>query len=191
MKTIQIPMNSNPFTVVINNSVYQYKAGESVEVPDEVAAAIEDALKLEPKPKRYLSKFAQLIERSIAEITEDDLKGVEKIARFTFYNNDGIKSIAMPHGVTHIESSAFAFCDGLIKVTMPDSIESIGGKVFESCTNLEMVIVNAQIPPTIAEDTFAYIPTGCVVEVPAGALGAYKAAQNWSAIANKIKAIEE
>ena len=40
MKTIQIPMNSNPFTVVINNSVYQYKAGQTVEVPDEVAEVI-------------------------------------------------------------------------------------------------------------------------------------------------------
>lgn len=40
MKTIQIPMNSNPFTVIINNSVYHYKAGETIEVPDEVAEVI-------------------------------------------------------------------------------------------------------------------------------------------------------
>lgn len=51
MKTIQIPTNCNPYIVVINNHVYTYKAGETAEVPDEVAEAIEDALELEPKPK--------------------------------------------------------------------------------------------------------------------------------------------
>lgn len=42
MKTIQIPMNSNPFTVVINNKEYSYTAGQTIEVPDEVAEAIEN-----------------------------------------------------------------------------------------------------------------------------------------------------
>ena len=50
MKAIQIPKSSNPFIVVINNTVHSYAAGETVEVPDEVAAAIEDALELVPKP---------------------------------------------------------------------------------------------------------------------------------------------
>ena len=40
MKTIQIPTNSNPFIVTINNNEYQYRAGETVEVPDEVAEVI-------------------------------------------------------------------------------------------------------------------------------------------------------
>ena len=39
-KTIKIPEYKNPFTVVINNTVYQYGAGENVEVPDEVADLI-------------------------------------------------------------------------------------------------------------------------------------------------------
>ena len=51
MKTIQIPTNSNPFIVNINNNVYQYRAGDTIEVPDDVAEAIEDALELVPKPK--------------------------------------------------------------------------------------------------------------------------------------------
>lgn len=49
-KTITIPTNCNPYIVVINNHVYTYKAGETVEVPDEVAEAIEDAIALESKP---------------------------------------------------------------------------------------------------------------------------------------------
>jgi hypothetical protein len=42
MKTIQIPTNCNPYVVVINNHVYTYKAGETAEVPDEVAEVIEN-----------------------------------------------------------------------------------------------------------------------------------------------------
>ena len=51
MKTIQIPTTSNPFIVNINNQVYSYRAGATVEVPDDVAGVIEhnksmhDALK--------------------------------------------------------------------------------------------------------------------------------------------------
>lgn len=190
-KTITIPTNHNPYIVVINNHMYVYKAGETIEVPDEVAETIEDAIELEPKPKRYLSRIAQLAEGSINEITEDDLMGIEKIAPGAFYNRDSITSITIPSGVKRIELSAFGFCDGLIRVTVPDSIESIGSKAFESCTMLTMVIVKALTPPTIEEDTFVYVPTTCVFEVPAEAVEAYKAAQYWSAFANRIVAIEE
>ena len=39
-KTITIPTNCNPYIVVINNHVYAYRAGDTIEVPDEVAEAI-------------------------------------------------------------------------------------------------------------------------------------------------------
>ena len=72
MKTIQIPTSNDPLIVTINNHVYSYPAGETFEVPDDVAAAIEDALALMPKPRIYLSRFASLVNKSIAELTPDD-----------------------------------------------------------------------------------------------------------------------
>ena len=86
MKTVQIPINSNPFIVSINNHVYQYRAGETIEVPDEVAAAIEDALELEPKPERYPSRLAKLAEGSLQELTAEDLEGISKIAGCAFHS---------------------------------------------------------------------------------------------------------
>lgn len=41
MKKITIPTCMNPCVVTINNQSYRYKAGETVEVPDDVAAVIE------------------------------------------------------------------------------------------------------------------------------------------------------
>ncbi len=48
MKTIRIPTCRNPFIVIINNKVYSYTAGETVEVPDEVAEVIESHTDAKP-----------------------------------------------------------------------------------------------------------------------------------------------
>ena len=60
MKTITIPTYNNPFVVVINNKVYQYKGGETIEVPDEVA----EAIALQEKVRKEQS---EAFHRSIAE----------------------------------------------------------------------------------------------------------------------------
>lgn len=39
-KTVTIPMSPSPYVVTINNTRYEYKAGATVSVPDEVAALI-------------------------------------------------------------------------------------------------------------------------------------------------------
>ena len=121
MKTIQIPMYSNPFTVVINNSVYQYKAGESVEVPDEVAAAIDDALKLEPKPKRYPGRLAKLAEQSLDELTAEDLDGITTISGFAFYSCKSLKKVTIPNGIKQIGKSAFDWCLNLGSIYLPET----------------------------------------------------------------------
>lgn len=41
MKTVTIPACMNPYVVNINNHTYSYPAGETVDVPDEVAEVIE------------------------------------------------------------------------------------------------------------------------------------------------------
>ena len=62
MKSISIPTHNNPFTVNINNKEYTYKGGETIEVPDEVAEAIEDAIALEPQPSPFgFSRIATVI----------------------------------------------------------------------------------------------------------------------------------
>lgn len=190
-RTITIPANNNPFTVVINNTVYRYKGGETIEVPDEVADAIEDALDLVPKPKRYLSRFAQFIEGSITEITKSDLDGVEIISQCAFYNSVNIRSAVIPDDVLSIGYAAFGTCRKLESVTIGKGVITIGDFAFRDCAELKRVIMRPMIPPTIVKDTFINVPTTCVIEVPAESVEAYKAAPFWSALASQIKAIEE
>lgn len=191
MKTIQIPMNSNPFTVVINNKEYSYTAGETIEVPDEVAGAIEDALELAPKYKTRLSKVASLADRSITELTTDDFLGVTKIGLYAFAYCKELKRVSLGSGVTSIGDAAFSYCDSLNSFDIHDKITSIGAYAFAGCTGLKRVIVRPATPPIIKTNTFSSVPSTCVFEVPSVAVEAYKSAEYWSAFANQIVAIEE
>lgn len=169
MKTIRIPEYNNPFIVNINNKEYTYKAGDTIEVPDEVAEAIEDALELVPKPKRYLSKFAQKAEESLTEITIEDLEGISTISNCAFYS-----------------------CKSLIKMTLPDSITKIGESAFDWCWSLESVYL-PETPPAITKtNTFGNIKSTCVFYCKTQAsLEAYKAAENWSTLTGTYSFVVE
>ena len=191
MKSITIPKYNNPFTVNINNKEYTYKGGETIEVPDEVAEAIEDAIELIPKPKRYLSVYDLYVEGSITEIKKEDLKNVRSISSYVFYACQRLENVTIPNGITSIGDSAIRYCKNLKNVDISEDVSSIGSKAFGECTKLERIIVRRHTPPTIQVDTFLYMPSACVVEVPLEAVEAYKSAEHWSAFADRIKAIEE
>ena len=194
MKTIQIPTTSNPFIVNINNNAYQYRAGETAEVPDEVAAAIEDALELEPKPKRYLSRVAQIANGSITEITLSDLNGIEVIVSYAFSYCNNVKTVTIPNSVTSIGNGAFYACSRLENVKIEDSgrLESIGEGAFGRCGKLATVLLPAT-PPTLANiDAFDRIKDDCVFYCKTKAsVDAYKAAPNWSTLAGTYAFVVE
>lgn len=169
MKTITIPEYKNPFIVVINNNVYQYKGGETIEVPDEVAEAIEDALELVPKPKRYLSKFAQRAEGSLQEIIAVDLTGISAIGDGAFYSNPDLRKVSLPNNITSIGNYAFDWCAKLEKVYLPLTPPALAG-------------INA----------FDHINANCVFYCKTlESLSAYKSAQNWSTLTGTYSFVVE
>ena len=194
MKTIQIPTNSNPFTVNINNQVYQYRAGETVEVPDEVAAAIEDALELEPKPERYLSKLAQRADGSITEITINDLEGIETIVDSAFRFCYSARTIEIPDSVKRIMQYAFQTCNSATSLRFGESskIESIGTGAFNWCSVLERVYLPPK-PPTLENvNAFGDINKKCVFYCKTQeSLDAYKAAEYWNTLTDTYSFVVE
>ena len=192
MKTIQIPTNSNPFVVIINNEVYQYRSGETIEVPDEVAEAIEDALELVPKPGRYLNKFAQRAEGSITEITTSDLEMVETIDYYALAYSKNLKRIEIPNSVKSIGSGAFYSCGRLESVDMGDGVQRIERNVFDWCAKLANVYL-PEIPPALEDvNAFDNINAGCVFYCKTQAsMDAYKSATNWSTIAGTYSLVVE
>lgn len=183
MKAIQIPKSSNPFIVIINNTAHSYTAGETVEVPDEVAEAIEDALELVPKPKRYISKIAQLAEGIITEITASDLEGITKICGNAFYTCRSVQTATIPNSVKGIESYAFYSCVELERLTIGNGVANIANNVFDRCEKLASVYLPV-VPPALENvNAFANINPACTFYCKSQAsLDAYKAAQKWSTL---------
>ena len=192
MKTITIPGYKNPFVVVINNTVYQYNGGETIEVPDDVAEAIEDAIELIPKPKRYLSKLAQLVEGSITELTINDFEGIEKVSSYAFYCCRSIEKVTIPNNIKGIESLAFYGCNKLKSVAIGNGVANIGDSAFEWCSALTSVYLPDTPPVIESTDVFINIKSGCVFYCKSQAsLDAYKAATNWSTLTETYSFVVE
>lgn len=193
-KSITIPTNCNPYIVVINNNVYTYKAGETVEVPDEVAEAIEDAIELAPKPKRYISKLAQLAEGNITELTFNDLEGIENIAYCAFTQCYSLTRVEIPNSVKKIKESALTGCIKLESVIFGEDsrLDSIAKNAFYYCTNLARVHLPLN-PPTLEDvSAFADIKADCVFYCKTQASkDAYLSATNWSTLAGTYSFVVE
>ena len=191
MRNITIPKRFGYPTVdiTINGKEETFQSGVEISVDDSIAEAIENAMALEPKHERYLSRLAQLASGSISEIKESELDGIKSILPYAFYNCDSLTNIAIPNGVNSIGGYTFADCENLARVVLPESITNIDGRAFTESHNLTRVTLNALTPPTLR--TSSYIPATCVFEVPAESLVAYKSAAEWSNIADQIVAIEE
>lgn len=169
MKTISIPEYNNPFIVNINNKEYTYKAGATIEVPDEVAEAIEDALELVPKPKIYPSRLAQLMDGSLKEITADDLAGITTIFNCAFYSCTRLERVTIPDNIKEIRDNAFDWCTSLKKIYLP---------------KVPPKLLSANVFSSSLQDRIFYCKTQA-------SLDAYKAATNWSTLTGTYSFVVE
>ena len=100
-----------------------------------------------------------------------------------------LASIDIPDGVTSIGDGAFSYCDGLTNTTIPASVTSIGAEAFFECTNLtELIVQRSDSPITqLGDIVFYHCSDELTIYVPIAAVDDYKAADNWSSYADKIK----
>lgn len=66
MKTVTIPIGFHPLEITVNNTKYVYREGETVSVPDEVAALVEQykAAQPVPKPNSLIDNLGLAFQRS-------------------------------------------------------------------------------------------------------------------------------
>lgn len=141
---------------------------------------------------------------------------IKSIGPSAFGNCTSLTSITIPDSVTSIESYAFYTCLGLTSITIPDSVKSIGDRMVANCNNLESVVIGNSVtsigsyafsscgtstesgttytflsttPPTIQSNTFSSAKINKII-VPIGTADTYKAATNWSALADYIQEAE-
>lgn len=117
--------------------------------------------------------------------SEINLPNVILIGDSAFTNCTKIPSIVIGDSCTTIESNAFNSC-GNAKIEIGTGVMSIGGLAF---INVSSVIIKAQNPPTILENTFTKYSN--YIYVPQESLDLYQSAEYWSALASRIKPISE
>jgi hypothetical protein len=117
--------------------------------------------------------------------------GVTSIGNYAFQYCTNLALTELPAGLTSIGTGAFLNCTNLALISLPEGITSIGFIAFSYCTSLALVTCLAITPPRlVSSDVFTYTHSTLRIEVPAGSVDAYKAAENWSEYADRIFAIE-
>ena len=137
------------------------------------------------------SKFIPLVTRGISTVTASDLEGATSIGNSAFLACTSLTSITIPDSVTSIGGSAFYGCSGLTDVTIGNGVTSIGEWAFYACSKLKSIIIKAAVAPTLSNVNAFQDTNNCPIYVPAASVDAYKTANTWSSLADRIEAISE
>lgn len=107
----------------------------------------------------------QVVERTITELTAEDLVGVTKIGKYAFYQYDGLTKVSLPESVTRIENYAF-FYTGLKLLKVP-KVDYFGDYSFSNAgKSISMSFIEGGWSPTLKsigisafENRVLYIPS--------------------------------
>ena len=134
-----------------------------------------------------------IIEGTITEFADETLSIV---GDYAFYDCTSLSSIDLPE-CNYVGSSAFGNCTALTSVNLP-MCSYIGMFAFENCTSLTAISLGYSSVATLCYGALNNTPisnstyTGSFgsIYVPASLVEAYKVANDWSAYADRITAME-
>lgn len=115
-------------------------------------------------------------------LTDPDVPyGVKNIPNRCFYGS-GLITADMPYGAERIGYQAFANCKSMTELRLPSSITAIAPTFISGCSKMKQLYVNTS--PTVAAFSgsgyFSGVPKTCVLNVPVGESGNYRADSGWS-----------
>ena len=87
------------------------------------------------------SKLPQVIDKTITEITAEDLAGITKMGNFAFNGCTALTSIVIPDTVTSLGNNVFTSCTSLRSIIIPDSVLSMGSNMFQYCSALTSAVI--------------------------------------------------
>ena len=132
--------------------------------------------------------------RDCTGLTSVSLPAIRTTSQYFFRGCTALADVTLT-GLTQIGGFTFHNCTGLTKLKFPAAVTNVSGNVFNGCTNLTAVIFpNITSVPTATTASFTGSPIlsgTCYVYVPESLLSSVKAASNWSAVADMIRACED
>lgn len=96
-------------------------------------------------PQLIRGKVAQIVDKSVTSITEEDLSGVTSLRDYVFRSCINLSEVTIPDTVTSIGDYAFNNCQSLSTINIPDSVTSIGNFAFSNCDALSTVTLPSSI----------------------------------------------
>lgn len=178
--------NLKDFITGVANAIREKKGTTELINPQDFENEIL-TIQTDSEPPSGKSLAAQIIDKSVTDVTAGDLKGAIKIGDYAFNGCKGLTSVTIPDGVTSIGNSAFNGCSSLTSITIPGGVTSIGTRAFYNCQKLLSIKMFPTTPPTLrSNDVFNGASADLQIVVPNGTLNAYKSATNWSAYADKM-----
>ena len=146
-----------------NDYVKDETTGEPVTVPNDNFDAMEidgEAVELDCDPSLELD----------TDYTVRLKIGSDKVIKdFSFgnvrNNNQALRSVIIPEGVTSIGFAAFTNCISLSSITIPDSVTSIGVGAFYNCINLSSITI-PDIVTTIGQSALDHCTSLSSITIP-------------------------
>ena len=111
------------------------------------------------------------------------------VAGYAFVKFNDLIAVKLP-AVTYIDNYGFQQCPNLTTVDLSSDV-TICVAAFYNCVNLATIILRSKTVCTAESTSCIGKPSQVYVYVPAALVDTYKAATNWSAYADKIRAIED
>lgn len=98
-------------------------------------------------------------------------------------------SIILPSTLINIQDHAFEICNYLFSITIPQSVTSIGSFAFAHSERLRTIMIEGDVPPTVANDTFndLYNNRSIFIVVPSYKVDTYQA--TFKSLSSNIKII--
>ena len=122
--------------------------------------------------------------KSLKSVTIPD--GHDNIQTYMFQGCTNLENIVLPNSITSVGEAAFMSCHRLKSITIPANVPSLLANVFANCKILKSIHFKPLTPPKITNSTFLNLTVDLIIYVPAESLEAYKTAQYWSSVADKI-----
>lgn len=126
------------------------------------------------------------------------------------FNSCGLTSFVCPQGVVNLQGAVFPWCRKLVTLDLSNyhgslgenfciggsvltlvklgNVTDIGNYAFSQCSALQSVLINATTPPTLGSSVFG---GSASIYVPDASVDAYKAKENWSTYADRIKPLSQ
>ena len=132
--------NLKDFVTGIASAIREKKGTTELINPQDFENEIR-TIQTDPEPPSGKSLAAQIIDKSVTDVTAGDLEGATKIGDYAFNGCKGLTSVTIPDGVTSIGNSAFNGCSSLTSITIPDSVKDISSYAFQGCSGLTSIII--------------------------------------------------